>query len=251
MRHIIIFISLILLFSCKIENKKEVEKSIQKIINETSKTDDTINRDIKKKKEQKNNIDELNQRKLDYSLKIKEVKTQKDSVLFLKHYFNQFKKENDSLSEILFFKMFPDTFDKFKNIYGYDDKDNNNVVYGLLYNDYHIMEYKLNYIKLEKYIKKIINISINGFWESDNVSILQDRINKLFSQNSNLFVEILKTKDDSEVESFWKFFFDGPHPENQKELYNKVLSKLKEVDEAMIPTVKRAYAKVKEDWSEH
>lgn len=251
MRHIIIFISLILLFSCKIESKKEVEKSTQKIINETSKIDDTINKDIEKKKEQKNNIDELNQRELDYSLKIEKVKTQKDSVLFLKHYFNQFKKENDSLSEIFFFKIFPDNFKEFKVIYGYEE-NHENTTYGGLYENYEqIIDYKPEYIKEQYYILKLINISINGVWQSDNVSHLQNRINKLFIQNSNLFVEILKMKDESEVESFWFFFFDGSHPENQKELYGKVLSKLTKVDETMTPIVKRAYAKVKEDWAEH
>ena len=58
-------------------------------------------------------------------------------------------------------------------------------------------------------------------------------------------------KDESEIRSFWKFFFDGPHPENQQEMYNNVLDKLVKVDKAMIPIVKSAYTKVKEDWSEH
>lgn len=251
MRYTIIFISLVFLFSCKKEHKKETQNDFQKIEEATKTKDSLSNNAIVNNK--KHYVDELHQSKLDYSLKIEEVKNQKDSMIFLKHYFNQFVKEKDSLSEVLFFKMFPDNFKEFKTIYGYEENQDATVtVYGGLYDNYEqIIDYKPIFINTQVYIERLIDISVKGVWQSDNVAHIQNKVNKLFFQKNDLFVEILKKKDISEIESFWKFFFDGPHPENQQELYNRVLSNLAEYNEVMIPVVMRAYKKAKESRKEY
>lgn len=249
MRYLIIYTSLVLFFSCKTENKKELQKQPQKS-EEATKVLDTINNN-KVVRQDERKADIIEQKNLDYSIKAETVKTRIDSVFFLKHYFNQFVKEKDSLSEVFFIKMFPDNFKEFKAIYGYEENQGE-TVYGDLYDNYEqIIDYQPKYISSEEYIKKLMDISMGGVWQSDNVAHIQNKVNSLFYKNSRLFTEILTKKDESEIRSFWKFFFDGPHPENQKNLYNDVLNKLEKIDESMIPIVKSAYEKVQEDWAEH
>jgi len=236
-----------LIFSCKTEHKKESQKKT---------TDSSSILQIEVKNYVTDRIDkEEEQSTLDYTLNYKEVKTLQDSARYLKHYFNQFEKTNDSLSEVLFFKMFPDNFKNFKKLYGYDDSVNNNEFKGspLYFSGKHILDYEVLYVPKDDYLTKIISISINAQWQADNVNALQRNIKREYIYNDSLFVSKLRylKKSKSEVESFWIFFFDGPHPENKQELYNKVLNNLKEVDESMIPIVKISYAQVKEDWGEH
>ncbi|OWW24547.1 hypothetical protein B4Q04_14615 [Zobellia sp. OII3] len=241
MRNIIIYISLFWLFGCKKETKKNAEK-LDGII----KVEDSIGVEEGKQEHVK-----LKHGNFDYSLKPDEVKTQNDSVLFLKYYFNQYIKGKDSLSEVLFFNMFPDNFKEFKALYGYDESQNE-IIYGGLYDDYgQIIDYEPKYVEKQDYIEKLISLSIRGNWQSDNVAHLQNKVNELFLKNPIRFIEILKHKRKLEIESFWVFFFDGPRPENQQEMYNTVISSLMESDSTMVPIAERAYTKVKEDWQLH
>ncbi len=233
------------IFSCKTEHKKIAkEKAIDSLGILQIEVKDSINEGIDNEEEQST---------LDYTLNYKEVKTLQDSARYLKHYFNQFEKTNDSLSEVLFFKMFPDNFENFKKLYGYDDTHNENEFKGSpLYSSYnHIHNYVPLNISEKDYLKKIISIGVNGHWQSDNVGVVQHSLQKFYRSDSQLFFSLLNKKNKLEIASFWVFFFDGPHPENKQELYNKVLNNLKEVDESMIPIVKKSYAQVKEDWGEH
>lgn len=250
MKCLIKYIILVLLFfGCKSESNRVLNK-LPKKNEEVTKTI-VISSDNKTFKQNQKKVDNVEQKNLDYSLKSEDVKTRIDSVLFLKHYFNQFSKEKDSLSEVFFFKMFPENFKMFKSIYGYEENQEI-TIYGDLYENYEqIIDYEPKYIKTEEYIKKLIDISVRGAWQSDNVAHLQNIINILFNKNSRLFTEILKNKDESEIMGFWKFFFDGPNPDNQKKLYDDVLNKLKKSEEMMIPIIRNAYAKVKEDWKKH
>lgn len=229
------------ILSCKNETKQN-EQKLETVI----KVEDSIGIDVEGQEIQEN--DKIKKHDFEYALKADEVKTQNDSVLFLKYYFNQIIKGKDSLSEVLFFNMFPDNFKAFKALYGYNENQTE-TIYGGLYDDYgQIIDYEPRYVEKQDYIEKLISLSIRGTWQSDNVAHLQNKVNELFFKNPIRFIEILKQKRKLEIESFWVFFFDGPHPENQQEMYNKVISSLAESDSTMVPMAQGAYMKVKEDW---
>lgn len=246
-----IYILLILFFiGCKTEPKKKVVKEVIEIENINNKTDtDTV---VKMNKEDSSEVKSPRKKKvqiqLNYSLKTENVKTLKDSAAYLKHYYTQFEQTKDSLSEILFFEMLPNNFSNFKNLYGYNDLPNGDFVKGLLYEAEKQIEHKFKYIDLERKINKFIDISINGYWQADNINFFQNKLHQSYKVNKKMYNTFLENKSESEIEGFWKFFFDGPHPENQQEVYSNVLAN---IDEAMVPIVKSAYAKVKEDWAEH
>ena len=182
-----------------------------------------------------------------------DTKIKKDSVYYLKLFYNQFLNRKDSVSEVSFFKWFPDSFERFNSLYGYDDALGEKPLYSEGTN--HILDYS----KLRKYVSdidyynKLINISIGGHWEADNISMLQEVLSDNFKSQSVLFSELIQKKSKPEIESFWFFFFDGPHPNNPEttRIYNEVLSSLDSLNKGMVPVVKKAYAKVEVDWKEH
>lgn len=247
MRIINYFLIIILLVGCKKEqnnrnfqknNKTEVKvKAMQ-----TEKTKKIVTQSSKK------------QTLLDYSFKAENVKTLQDSAAYLKHYYNQFAKTKDSLSEVLFFDMFPNNFKDFKNLYGYDDSYNDNIFRGSpLYSDYtHILDYNILNVSTRDYLYKIISIALNGRWQGDNVNFLQDKFWDFYKSDTELFFNALveQCKSKKALSSFWIFYFDGPapnHPSKVK-MYEDILQKLETLDSTMIPIVKSAYAKVQEDW---
>lgn len=196
--------------------------------------------------------------KLDYSLKASEVETLQDSASYLAHYFNQFEKTNDSISEILFFNMFPNNSKDFMKLYGYSkdkelistlpmhEKPSN--LYGSIYKFY-----EPSYVLKKEYVKKLIAISIDTRWEADNVGILRHKLNKIVPSNFELSNEVLNHKTSKEIKSFWIFYFDGPHPEQASKIkqYNEIIAHLKDKDPDMIPLVEQAYTFVKEEWGNH
>lgn len=233
--------------SCKTESKKKVEKEFNRFKNTSHKIDTFV-------KQNNEEFKEISQKKkkkisLSYSLKEENVQTLQDSAIYLRHYYKQFTKTKDSLSENLFFKMLPDNFKNFNQLYGFSEEKGGMPLYG----EPHTIEYDdiRKSVLDSTYYLKLINIGIDGKWDADNISMLQDVIHNNFVRKPVLFSQLLKNKNKLEIASFWIFFFDGPHPENKQELFNKVLNNLKAIDEAMIPIVKRAYAQVKEDWAEH
>lgn len=252
MKATIFILSLALLsMSCINKPKKRVSKESNNSVMDSiskEKDGDTI---VKLNEEKHINLPKKikEQKILDYSLKAKNVKTKQDSAVYLKHYYKQFSITKDSLSEILFFRMLPNTFEKFNNLYGFSEVSGGMPLYG----EMHTLEYDniRKNVADSIYYLKLINTGIKGSWDADNVTMLQEVLNNNFLNNPTLFSKVLLTKNRLEVESFWVFFFDGPHPENRQELYESVLSKFVNVDDSMIPVVKSAYDKVKEDWKEH
>ena len=192
--------------------------------------------------------------KKDYSLKAEHVKTLKDSANYLNHYYNQSFNLKDSLSEVLFFKMLPDNFKDLKKLYGFK-KTNNDTVFGSLHTNYrHIWsdDFFKN-VSREVYIEKLVNISINGRWQSGSINCFKTNIWILLEPDLKVFLRILNKKTKKEIMSFWVFYFDGPllkHPVSMRK-YKRIITKLEEIDPKMIPLVEQAYAFVKEDWDDH
>jgi hypothetical protein len=117
-----------------------------------------------------------------------------------------------------FFYAFPDNFIDFEEIYGFDDSTGNEApLYKDLQYYHHIKSLfnKLNIIDKIEYYTKLINLSIGGKWDADNVSLLQSGLRRHVYDDINLTTGILSKYKDEEIRSFWYFFFDEPHP-NEK-----------------------------------
>jgi hypothetical protein len=82
------------------------------------------------------------------------------------------------------------------------------------------------------FIKKVINISLNGYWNADAVSIFQDEMQKSILNNIEQFLKALEHYTDSEIKSFWHFFFDSNIFDNNYNIrmYGKVYRNIRELN---------------------
>lgn len=250
----ILFLCCLFVLSCtnKSKAKKQAMQPKAKVVEQVNTTPQKALRKEETIKKERNKP----QMRLDYSLKAERIKTLKDSANYLTHYYNQFTKTKDSLSEILFFKMLPDNFKDYEYLYGYEDPFNGNSFKGgPLISSCQIYYYVPLNISQKNYFKKLINITIDLRWQADCIGTgLQNILYKKWNSDFVLFDKILRTKTDKEIESFWVFFFDGPHLDQYSsrfKRYNAILEQLKTIDPDMIPLVEQAYAFVKEDWGDH
>ena len=136
--------------------------------------------------------------------------------------------------QLSFFQSFPSDFNTFYKIYGYHENTKYHKV-----NFNHSLFTLLPQLKeitpKREYYVKMINVGINGTWEADEVGILQHHLQEIVPESINLSVDILSSKGEDKIKSFWYFLYDGPHPDNYKESYESLHAKVKQVN----PKVKR------------
>ena len=151
-----------------------------------------------------------------------------------------------------FINAFPNTFQEFDQLYGFDDEKGARVLFSK--SDVHV-SYFFNCAEVSEHekLEKVIKIGIDGKWEeADSIYMLQDSIYDLIKKNSNKTKELLGSLPDEKAASFWYFLFDAPHPtdkENAKriELMKKVLGK----ESRQSKLLSEQYEKLKIDWKNH
>jgi hypothetical protein len=190
-----------------------------------------------------------------------------DSLLV--EYYNLATTSKDSnLYKNKFFEIFPDNFQLFNSIYGYKDIYSDSAYLAPLY-DVSIEHIELfftlsNTINKSNFIKKVINISLDGYWNADAVNYFQDEMQDFFLPNTEQFLKLLKsyTADeveesflnnvdqflkvlesytDIEIKSFWHFFFDGIIFDNDYNIrmYGRVYRRINELNYTRILTLLR------------
>jgi hypothetical protein len=163
--------------------------------------------------------------------------------------------EEKKLNELKFFNAFPNTFSSFTSLYVGKDSGAT-TLFGPLYNCcYNHIElfHSLESINKETYFNKYINIAINGKWDADHVSGFQSGLQTKFFSDPRYFVELLNRRSRTEIISFWYFFFDSPHPEDQgnKAEYDKVIKGVDTLKDPIVNLIKEAYKKVLADSEPH
>ena len=161
-------------------------------------------------------------------------------------YFEQAKEfPNDTVFQRKFFDTFPDNFALFNSIYGYDKNAGIlNVLYDVSHE--HITFFCRLYEIIPKtdFFKRIIDVSLGGYWDADAINSLQMCIQNLFLENTKEAVEVLSTYNDADIKSFWHFFFDSrifDHPLNVAR-YNQMRARVKAID-------LRVFELMKEQWN--
>lgn len=136
------------------------------------------------------------------------IKAQVDSLnkfaFLIQHSFGK-EKEN---FEQQFLKYFPNSFKKFNLLYGYKEISPDSVIYMPLYASDHIEKvlFNLESINDTIFYKKLINISIDGHWAADQVSIFHSHLMEKVKEDLDITVNILRNIDNKKVKSFWLFF---------------------------------------------
>lgn len=148
---------------------------------------------------------------------------------------------NNEFYKQKFLSDFPATFDSFYHLYGYSDSLGEMP----LYKDYekHIELFCEEANKSEIGAEKIMRLGIDGRWEADAVGSLQTCIRVFVTNKIDLVIPKFKEFTQSQIHSFWKFYFDGPHPDDKeiKNQYSLILAKVKVADAAMANIIKNEY----------
>jgi len=149
----------------------------------------------------------------------------------------------------LFFVTFPANFEVFHSLYGFDDKTGPMPLYGLYVK--HIAFFcKLNTTQSETdYFNKLIKLGINGHWDADGVGALQQCILSHINEKPDLTITLLKQFKDSEIRSFWRFLFDGPHPEDKgkKTQFDTLHKNIELIDKRMADFMQIEYLRLIKD----
>jgi len=150
-----------------------------------------------------------------------------------------------------FFNAFPNTFDEFDQLYGFDDDKGERILYSKSEEHISFLYGCAEVSDFEK-LKKSIDIGINGRWEADASALVQSFAFNLIKDNPNETKAILDTLPNSKASSFWYFMFDGPHPTDQENIKKvDLLRNLLGKDSKQSKLLSEQYKKLLVDWSEH
>lgn len=164
----------------------------------------------------------------------------------LKEYYAK-AKSDDREYQMKFFDAFPASFTLFNQLYGYSE------------NTYHVLyEESQKHVSLfcelrdavakEKYYEKLVSLGLKGHWDADAVNYLQHCMEKYIKEDLSLIVSTLENYSNKEIESFWYFLFDGPHP---SETIPVNIDKISSINDRIAGLAEKAFREVHEDAEPH
>jgi hypothetical protein len=110
----------------------------------------------------------------------------------------------------LFFEEFPANFRGLERLYGYQDTAC--ILYEKADEHIYTLFNHLVCVPPKAYYEKIIDLAIGGKWDADGISEFQHGLHEHFIKDPAFAFGLLQRKSDNDIESFWVFYFDGPHP---------------------------------------
>jgi hypothetical protein len=117
-----------------------------------------------------------------------------------------------------FFNAFPNTFEKFNQLYGYDDQTGARRLYS---KSEHIPYFfSCSEVSNRERLEKVIGIGINGKWDADSIGWFNDLAYDLVKDHPKEAKEILDNLSHEKAASFWYFLFDSPHPTDKQNVRN-------------------------------
>ena len=120
--------------------------------------------------------------------------------------------ENNNCKE--FVSAFPNSFEDFNHLYGYDDETGARRLYS---KSEHIPYFfDCPDVADRDRIGKVIRIGINGTWDADSIGSFQEAAYELIKGHSTEAKGILDNLPEENAASFWYFLFDGPHPNDKR-----------------------------------
>ena len=87
----------------------------------------------------------------------------------------------------------------------------------------------------------MIGIAKNGRWDADAVNHFQRGLREKIKSNLAYTVKKLNDLDQTEIKDFWRFYYDGPHPESYQERFNILQPKVASLDQHLGELFKEAY----------
>lgn len=135
---------------------------------------------------------------------------QSNNSVELKNALIELKNDNNISNQQKYFELFPNSFTELLNMFGFENGKGAPLYDG---SEYIQAFFQLDSISEAKYMKKWVDISINGHWDTDAVSHFQFHLRLLVLEKTNLTYQVLKKYTHKEIESFFYFFFNEIHPQ--------------------------------------
>lgn len=160
---------------------------------------------------------------------------QKDIIVIandsLKIKINQLKEAYSKNNYFTFFELFPNTFNDFLELYGYDDIMGEKPLYNVC--EEHINFFFNSYeFNRKEFIPKLFNVIKDAYWEADAPSYLQKNVSELIKLHTTDFVDYLNIYPDRDVKRFWHFVFGGSGKCDlqNKEKFEIIYGKINSID---------------------
>lgn len=159
--------------------------------------------------------------------------------------------DNSNESGISFFCSFPNSFEEMQKLFGFSNgtaaplysSTGKYIQKNRIYSDEIGFFTDLsNLIPHEIYYEKYIKMNINGRWDADNISEAFMIHNEIID-NTQLIAPVMMSFKDEEIESVFRFIFDGPHPKNEynEKKFQAMTIKLKDDYNRLNILMKEAY----------
>ena len=143
-----------------------------------------------------------------------------------------------------FFNVFPDNFQLFNALYGWNhDEEKPQMMYDLYVQHITLFCNLQKIISTEDYYHKVIKLVLNGHWDADAVSMLQRCVQDFVSSNTQSFINILSQYSEEDVIKFWFFFYDTlyfDHPLVLK-FYADVSAKIEKINYQMFQLMEKVW----------
>jgi hypothetical protein len=151
-----------------------------------------------------------------------------------------------------FFNAFPNTFEEFDRLYGFDDEKGGRILYSK-FPEHFSYFFDCPDVSAQEKLIKVIKIGVDGRWnDAVPIGVFEESAFDLIIDNPSKAREILDSLPDEKAASFWYFLFDRPHPtdkENKKRVDS--LSSLLGKNSKQSKLLSEQYKKLVVDWSEH
>ncbi len=167
-----------------------------------------------------------------------EAQNNTDIKQYLQNAYDRVINDKSTESWILFFDLFPSTFEKFDSIFGYQENQK-----GPLYDMYQQYIYLFfeaqNHIHESVYYNKLIKIAKDGIWDADASNLFQLCIVNLVIDDSansqkSSFLETLSTFSETDISNFWRFYFDGLYTDCYGKKYKRTVSVLQKYERLLL-----------------
>ena len=149
-----------------------------------------------------------------------------------------------------FFNAFPNNFEEFYQLYGFDDEKGAYILYSET--DHIDYFFECSEVSDREKLKKSIDIGIEGKWDADTTWMFQEASFKLVEKYPTESKKILDILSDEKAASFWYFLFDGPHPTDKASV--KKFDSLKDrlgKDSKQAKLLSEQFQKLEIDWKNH
>lgn len=142
-----------------------------------------------------------------------------------------------------FFEAFPETFEEFLNIYGYDENGPRP-----LYSGYEHINFLFSSSRIYEsyYFNKLLSLTQGYKWDADAPNYLSDNIFRMLMENPARIIDLLHNKKQTEIINFLRCAIYTPYPKHEHYLneLNELIEKYRLTSPRIACCLMKAYREI-------